>query len=175
MLILGLLLLLAAGALTAGVLLGNTKDIPVEVFGYEPDYLSGGELFLVGIAAGIIAGLSLTLVLSGMRRASRKRRERRAELRSKRAREHELQQENARLARELEQQRRGGPAGDPGRSDAPDGPDRTQPLSGAGGLGSPPASSSTGGNTAFERPGGPPSQAPASSTDSSQEGRRPLS
>ena len=183
MLILGLLLLLAAGALTAGMLLGNTGSVAIDVYGYEVTVFSMGELFALGVATGVIAGLSLALVLSGMRRASRKRRERRADLKTKRSRELELQEENARLARELDQQRRDAPAGSappqapggPGRSDAPGGPDRTQPISGAGGFGSPPPAGMPGGGAGFERPGSPPSQAPASSTDVSQEGRRPLS
>jgi len=174
MLILGLLLLLAAGALTAGMLLGNTGSVAIDVYGYEVTVFSMGELFALGVATGVIAGLSLALVLSGMRRASRKRRERRADLKTKRSRELELQEENARLARELDQQRRDAPAGS-APPQAPGGPDRTQPISGAGGFGSPPPAGMPGGGAGFERPGSPPSQAPASSTDVSQEGRRPLS
>ncbi|MGB9377460.1 MAG: hypothetical protein WCB04_08105 [Mycobacteriales bacterium] len=175
MLILGLLLLLVAVLLTAGMLLGNTGAVAVEVFGFKVSVFSIGELFTIGVATGIIAGLSLGLVLSGMRRASRKRRERRAELKTKRSREQELQDENARLARELEQQRRSaGPGsavnpptrpetspGDPAARPSPGAPDATKgPLA-------PPAGSGTG----FERPGTAPSPAP----DVSQEGRRPLS
>lgn len=205
MLILGLVLLLAAAALTAGMLLGNTSAADITLFGEKVTAFSVGELFAIGVATGIVAGLSLAMALSGLRRSGRKRRERRAELKTKRAREQELQEENARLARELDQQRRAGaPAGRPGsgprgagptaggpgsppagnagrpqgnRSDAPDGPDRTQPLTPGAGRGSypPPDSGSHSAGTGFERPSAPPSQPPTSAPEPTQEGRRPLS
>lgn len=191
MLILGVVLLLATGALTVGMVLGNTHGQKVEVFGYSTAAFSVGELFVIGVVTGVIAGLALAMVLSGMRRSSRKRRERRAELKAKRTREQELQEENARLARELDQQRRAGasasaPTTAPGRPDGPGGSaasagshaaERTQPMTtGAGGFGSPqPSPGSAGASKDVERPGGPPGQAPTPSTDSPQEGRRPLS
>ncbi len=185
MLILGLLLLLAAGALTAGMVLGNPGNVAVEVFGQKVSVFAIGEIFVLGVATGVVAGLALGLLLSGLRRSGRKRRERRAEVKGKRAREQELQEENARLGRELDQQRRSGaapstPPTAPGRPDAGPPPDRTQPMGGAGGFGSPPSGSSHGGSSPsggsiFDRPSGPPSQPPAASPDSPQEGRRPLS
>ncbi|MDQ6875277.1 MAG: hypothetical protein M3042_09495, partial [Actinomycetota bacterium] len=115
MLILGLLLLVAAGVLTAGMLIDNNKaDIRPDIFGYHLPTLTAGELFVVGVATGVVAILGLMLLLSGMRRGSRRRRQVRTERRSKQQREAELQEENARLARELDQQRRAQGAARPG-------------------------------------------------------------
>lgn len=173
MLILGLVLLLAAVALTAGMLLGNTGNVVVDVFGYESSSFSMGELFVIGVVTGIIAGLSLALVLSGMRRSSRKRRERRTELKTKQSREQELQEENARLARELDQQRQSGVSTDAAGSTAipgstntaahPDEHDRSD------GHGQPEEDA-----TWLERPAGAPSAPPVSTQENPPEGRRPL-
>lgn len=115
MLILGLLLLVAAGVLTAGMLIDNSKgDIRPDIFGYHLPSLNYGELFVVGVATGAVAILGLMLLLSALRRGSRRRRQVRMEGRSKQQREAELQEENARLARELDQQRRAQGAARPG-------------------------------------------------------------
>ena len=188
MLILGLLLLLAAGALTAGMLLGNTGGTTaVQLYGQEVTTFSIGELFAIGVATGVIGGLSLALVLSGMRRASRKRRERRLEVKHKRAREQELQEENARLARELEQQRRAS-AGTGSGGTSPTTPMPAVGGSGAGDRGTTSASGtgfgsgSTGGGGfgsvgtgSSDRPSGPPAEAGQQPANTPQEGRRPLS
>jgi hypothetical protein len=106
MLILGLLLLVAAGALILGLLTGPSVNVTFEVFGYQIKSMPVGELFVIGMCTGVVLLAGLVLFFSGWRRSSRKRRARRLELGAKRARENELQEENARLARELAQQRR---------------------------------------------------------------------
>ncbi len=105
MLLLGLLLLVAAGALTGGLLVDNTADSKAEVFGYSLPHLSIGQLFGVGVVTGFLATLGLGLLLAGLRRSGRRRRQQRQELKAKRQREDDLKQENTRLAQELEQQR----------------------------------------------------------------------
>lgn len=109
MLLLGLLLLVAAGVLTGGMLVDNKSDYRADVFGYHLPHLTIGQLFLVGVGAGVVATLGLVLLLAGMRRSGRRRRAQRVELKGKRQREEELKEENARLARELEQQRYSAP------------------------------------------------------------------
>jgi hypothetical protein len=108
MLILGLLLLVAAGLLTTGLLAGNTGNVHAEVFGYTVTGISLGELFAIGVCTGVVLTAGLVLLFSGLRRSGRKRKARREELGAKRAHESELQEENARLARQLDQQRRAG-------------------------------------------------------------------
>ncbi len=108
MLILGLLLLVASGALTVGLLTSTTASVTVKVFGQTYDKVPIGELFVIGLCTGVVAIAGLVMFFSGMRRSSRKRKARRQELGANRSREGELQDENARLARELAQQRRSG-------------------------------------------------------------------
>ncbi len=110
MLLLGLLLLVAAGALTGGILVDNTRNSQAELFGFSLPHLTIGQLFLVGVGTGFLATLGLAMLLGGLRRGGRRRREQRAELKTKRRREDELKEENTRLARELEQQRVSPPA-----------------------------------------------------------------
>ncbi len=106
MLILGLLLLVASGALTVGLLTSNTTHITVKVFGQHYDKVPIGDVFVIGVCTGVVLIAGLVLFFSGLRRSSRKRKARRQELGAKQSRESALQEENARLARELAQQRR---------------------------------------------------------------------
>lgn len=181
MLILGLLLLVAAGALTIGLLTGNTHTVKAEVFGYSLKSLSVGELFAIGVGTGIVLIIGLVMVLSGLRRGGRKRKARRQELNAKRARESELQDENARLARELAQQRRSGAAPPPqampsapasgAASGSPPGASRVDPSSSPSSApaSTPPATSSDQDRTTVlgspTSPAGPPAQGSSDSPE----------
>jgi hypothetical protein len=129
MLILGLLLLVAAGALILGLLTGPSVNVTFEVFGYQIKSMPVGELFVIGMCTGVVLLAGLVLFFAGWRRSSHKRRARRLELGAKRARENELQEENARLARELAQQRR---SSDGTGSPATAGEPAADPAAGAG-------------------------------------------
>ncbi len=109
MLFLGLLLLVAAGLLTGGLLRDNTIDSKAHIFGFTLPHLTVGQLFCVGVGTGFLATLGLAMLLGGLRRSGRRRREQRLETKSKRQREDQLKEENARLASQLEQQRQSAP------------------------------------------------------------------
>jgi len=145
MLLLGLLLLVAAGALTGGLLVDNTADSKAEIFGFSLPHLTIGQLFLVGVGTGFVATLGLALLLAGMRRSGRKRRQQRQEIKTKRQSEEQLKEENARLARELEQQRYSAP---PPTPTAP----TTAPTTGATAVDAPGSTGPSLQNTAEERP-----------------------
>ena len=139
MLLLGLLLLVAAGALTGGLLVDNTADSKAEIFGFSLPHLTIGQLFLVGVGTGFVATLGLALLLAGMRRSGRKRRQQRQEIKTKRQSEEQLKEENVRLARELEQQRYSAPP-------------PTAPTTGATAVDAPGSTGPSLQNTAEERP-----------------------
>ncbi|MEP6696633.1 MAG: hypothetical protein ABJA34_07120 [Pseudonocardiales bacterium] len=149
MLILGLLLLVAAAVLTLGVLVAPTARVNVELFGHLYKNVSAAELFVIGLCTGVVLLVGLVLFFSGSRRGARKRKARRAEDNANRSRESDLQEENARLARELAQQRRSGPASSPpatpsgSTARAQSGPASSPPATaGPGSAGSPSAGSS---------------------------------
>lgn len=148
MLLLGLLLLVAAGALTGGLLVDNTADSKAEIFGFSLPHLTIGQLFLVGVGTGFVATLGLALLLAGMRRSGRKRRQQRQEIKTKRQSEEQLKEENARLARELEQQRYSAP---PPTAQTPTTP-TTAPTTGATAVDAPGSTGPSLQNTAEERP-----------------------
>lgn len=148
MLLLGLLLLVAAGALTGGLLVDNTSDSKAEVFGFSLPHLTVGQLFLVGVGTGFVATLGLVLLLAGMRRSGRKRRQQRQEVKTKRQSEEQLKEENARLARELEQQRYSAPPTTPATPTTP----MTTPTTGATAVDAPGSAGPALQNTAEERP-----------------------
>lgn len=100
MAILGLLLLLAAGGLAVDVVVQNTSSISVEAVG-TTFTMSPGWLFVVGLAAGVIGLLGVSLLAAGITRARR----RRAALAESRNNLQDLQAERDRLAVELERQR----------------------------------------------------------------------
>lgn len=145
MLLLGLLLLVAAGAFTGGLLVDNTGDSRAEVFGFSLPHLTVGQLFLVGVGTGFVATLGLVLLLAGMRRSGRKRRQQRQEVKTKRQSEEQLKEENARLARELEQQRYSAPPTTPTTP-------MTTPTTGATAVDAPGSAGPALQNTAEERP-----------------------
>jgi len=151
MLLLGLLLLVAAGALTGGLLVDNTADSKAEIFGFSLPHLTIGQLFLVGVGTGFVATLGLALLLAGMRRSGRKRRQQRQEIKTKRQSEEQLKEENVRLARELEQQRYSAPPPTAPTAQTPTAP-TTAPTTGATAVDAPGSTGPSLQNTAEERP-----------------------
>lgn len=90
MAILGLVLLVAAVAVTTGVIMENTTDVGVDLWGFHISNASLGYVFAAGVATGLIALLGLVLLVGGLKRSTRIRRERRA-----------LTAENRRLAEQV--------------------------------------------------------------------------
>ena len=109
MVVLGLLLLLAAGALTAGMALQNTDPVSASLSGQA---LSGtvGGLFLAGVVTGAVAILGVLLMLSGLSRRRARRAGLKQQVREARVEKETLAEENARLQRELEASRAGADA-----------------------------------------------------------------
>lgn len=105
MALLGLLLMLAAGALTAGVVLSNTDRTSAEVFGVTLSNLSLGGLFLAGAATALVFALGLWALLRGLARSRRRNLERRQVVRDTRDQQASLAAEKARLERELHDER----------------------------------------------------------------------
>ena len=110
MVALGLLLLLASGALTLGVVMANTDAVSVSAFGQSASGLTLGGLFLAGAVTGAIAILGLTLMLAGASRRRARRVGLKREMRDVRDERETLAEENARLRDELETARSAHPA-----------------------------------------------------------------
>jgi hypothetical protein len=98
--ILGLLLLLSAAGLAVDAVVQNTLPVSVDAVG-QTFSLSPGWLFVAGMAAGVIAVLGVSLLVTGTARARR----RRSALVNTRSSVQELQAERDRLAVELERER----------------------------------------------------------------------
>lgn len=105
MAVLGLLLMLAAGALTAGVVLNNTNKVSADAFGVTLSNVSVGGIFVAGAVTALVFALGLWMLLQGMRRARRRRLERREIVRDTRDQTASLAAEKERLERELETER----------------------------------------------------------------------
>src|SRR4051812_16594733 len=101
MVALGLLLLLASGALTVGMVLQNTDAASASAFGQSASGLTIGGLFLAGVVTGAIAILGLTMILAGASRRRRRRVGLRQQVLDARDEKESLAEENARLQREL--------------------------------------------------------------------------
>jgi FtsZ-binding cell division protein ZapB len=101
MVVLGLLLLLGAGALTAAVVLANTDTVLVAAFGQSASGLTIGGLFLAGVITGAIAILGLTMMLAGLSRRRARRAGLKREMRDVRDERETLAEENDRLKSEL--------------------------------------------------------------------------
>ncbi len=101
MVVLGLLLLLAAGALTAAVVMANTDAVAVAAFGQATSGLTTGGLFLAGVITGAVAILGLTMILAGLSRRRARRAGLKREMRDVRDERETLADENARLRDEL--------------------------------------------------------------------------
>jgi hypothetical protein len=102
MAILGLLLLLSAAGLGLDAVLQNTSSISVHALG-ETFTLSSGWLFAAGVITGAVGLLGVTMLLSGMARARR----RRVALAQSRDTSQDLQADRDRLAAELDSERAG--------------------------------------------------------------------
>ena len=101
MVVLGLLLLLAAGGLTAAVVTANTDAVTVTAFEQSASGLTLGGLFLAGVVTGAIAILGLTMMLAGLSRRRARRVGIKREMRDARDERETLAEENARLRDEL--------------------------------------------------------------------------
>src|SRR3954462_2865194 len=107
MVVLGLLLLLAAGALTVGVVMQNTDAVSVAAFDQTASGLTIGGLFLAGVITGAIAILGLTMILAGASRRPARRVVLKREMRDVGDERETLAEENARLRVELASSRSG--------------------------------------------------------------------
>ncbi len=101
MIVLGLLLILASGAVTLGVVLSNTDSVSASAFGVSLSNVSVGGLFLGGVAAGFVLMLGLALLLSGAARKRSRRVAVKREVRSTRTEKKQLAEENAALRARL--------------------------------------------------------------------------
>jgi type II secretory pathway pseudopilin PulG len=89
--ILGLILLAAAGVLTAAVVTSNTDSLAVSLWGVSVSNVTLGVVFVAGMITTVLAVVGLGLLMGGMRRNSRLRKERRS-----------LRRENEQLAQQVE-------------------------------------------------------------------------
>ena len=105
MVALGLVLLVLCSLLTLGVALSNTDPANAAAFGVTLSGVSIGGLFLVGVVTGALAMLGLTLLFGGSLRKRNKRVAAKREVRSVRGEKETLEEENARLAAELQHTR----------------------------------------------------------------------
>ena len=101
MLLLGVVLLALAVALATGIVSSNTAPVDAEAFGTSLSGVSVGELFLIGAATGAAALLGLVLLLGGLARSRRRRRDRKQEVRAVRDERETLAEQNQRLEAEL--------------------------------------------------------------------------
>lgn len=106
MVVLGLLLILAAVLFGADVILENTQPFSGTIFNQTITNLSLGGIFLAGAVTALALALGLWLVLGGAARKRRKQVQRKSRLRETESQKETLAEENARLARQLEQERK---------------------------------------------------------------------
>jgi hypothetical protein len=99
--VLGLLLLVISGLLTAGMVLQNTDPAQVSVYGQNVTGMTIGGLFAAGVATGAIALLGLFMILAGARRRRTRRVGLKRQVRDVREERESLAEENARLKGEL--------------------------------------------------------------------------
>jgi hypothetical protein len=89
--VLGLILLAAAGVLTAAVVTSNTDSLSVDLWGASVTNVTLGVVFVAGMITTVLAVVGLGLLMGGMRRGRRLRQERRS-----------LRRENEQLAQRVE-------------------------------------------------------------------------
>jgi membrane protein implicated in regulation of membrane protease activity len=97
----GLLLVILAGALGAGVVLSNADPVSASAFGVTLSNVSIGGLFLVGAATGVVLMLGLVLLLLGAARKRSRRVATKRQVRSVRSEKDQLAEENAELRARL--------------------------------------------------------------------------
>lgn len=107
MALLGLLLILASGALAAGIVLGTTADTSMQVawFDQTTRSLTESGLFGLGAAAGAALMLGLSLLKIGAARGRRRRVERKRAAAEHREQAQQLEERNAELEQKLAQTR----------------------------------------------------------------------
>ena len=76
--VLGLILLAAAGVLTAAVVTSNTDSLSVDLWGASVTNVTLGVVFVAGMITTVLAVVGLGLVMGGARRGRRLRQERRS-------------------------------------------------------------------------------------------------
>lgn len=89
--VLGLILLAAAGVLTAAVVTSNTDSLAVDLWGVSVTNVTLGVVFVAGMITTVLAVVGLGLLMGGMRRSRRLRQERRT-----------LRRENEQLSQRVE-------------------------------------------------------------------------
>jgi type II secretory pathway pseudopilin PulG len=75
--VLGLILLAAAGVLTAAVVTSNTGSLAVDLWGVSVTNVTPGVVFVAGMITTVLAVVGLGLLMGGLRRNRRLRQERR--------------------------------------------------------------------------------------------------
>jgi uncharacterized protein HemX len=101
MVVLGLLLVLASGAVALGIALSNTDAVSASAFGVTLDNVSIGGLFLTGVVIGGLLVLGLGLLLLGGARKRSRRVQTKKTMRATRSEKDQLAQENADLRAKL--------------------------------------------------------------------------
>jgi uncharacterized membrane protein YcjF (UPF0283 family) len=89
--VLGLILLAAAGVLTAAVVTSNTDSLAVSLWSVDVSNVTLGVVFVAGMITTVLAVVGIGLLMGGMRRNRRLRKERRT-----------LQRENEQLAQRVD-------------------------------------------------------------------------
>lgn len=100
MVVLGLLLLLAAGTVVTAAVVGNTDGAELTLFEQTYTRFSLGEVVLLAALSGLVLGLGLALMLVG---GSRRRRHHAEAVGEERTRAQQLEQQNERLRSELDE------------------------------------------------------------------------
>ena len=100
MAILGLIIALAAGAFVAASFVSTSDPTTLSIFGMT-NTMTVGRWVTLGALAGLLFALGLMMLVSGMGRSSRRRRETKQVVVNSRTEAEELRLENERLAREL--------------------------------------------------------------------------
>ena len=98
MAVLGLILLAAAGVLTAAVVTSNTDTLAVDLWGVTVSNVTLGVVFVAGMITTVLAVVGLGLLMGGLRRNSRLRKERKS-----------LRRENEQLIQRVESTPADGP------------------------------------------------------------------
>jgi type II secretory pathway pseudopilin PulG len=109
--ILGLILLAAAGVLTAAIVTSNTDSLSVSLWSVDVSNVTLGVVFVAGMITTVLAVVGLGLLMGALRRNRRLRKERRS-----------LQRENEQLAQRVDSTpppASTGPIGTTPRSDEP--------------------------------------------------------
>lgn len=78
MAVLGLILLAAAGVLTAAVVTSNTDSLAVDLWGVTVSNVTLGVVFVAGMITTVLAVIGLGLLMGGVRRTRRLRKERKS-------------------------------------------------------------------------------------------------